>query len=116
LEVEFVTASSFDFFAANSEKFDLIFLDGDHSAETVYREIPAAMGALNPDGLIMLHDYYPDQRPLWRGSPAIPGPFLAVEALRRHHAGLQAIPLGELPWETKAHSRVTSLAALVRAN
>jgi len=44
--VEFRTMSSLDYFNKNNSKFDFVFLDGDHAATTVYREIPAALQAL----------------------------------------------------------------------
>src|SRR6056297_1587609 len=39
--VEFVEARSLDYLERTAETFDFIFLDGDHSAATVYREVHA---------------------------------------------------------------------------
>jgi predicted O-methyltransferase YrrM len=110
--VEFVHDESLRFFDRTDALFDLIFLDGDHSEEAVYREIPKALTKLKPNGSILLHDFFPGNRSLWRDSPPISGPFLAVERLRREGARIRALPLGELPWPTKAGSNVTSLALL----
>jgi hypothetical protein len=37
---------------------------------------------------------------------------LAVKRLVREQANVSVIPLGSLPWPTKLHSNVTSLAVL----
>jgi predicted O-methyltransferase YrrM len=113
--VKFVTQPSLAYLAAPGERFDLIFLDGDHSAATVYRELPAALRRLRPGGLVLLHDYFPDGAPLWPGEAAIAGPGLGVDRLRREGAGLEVLPLGELPWPTKLGAKVTSLALVSRA-
>ena len=112
--VEFITKDSYEFLTSCSARFDLIFLDGDHAARTVYREIPAALKLLNPGGIILLHDYFPDLKPLWNNGSLIPGPCLAIERLCNEGARLRVLPLGELPWPTKLGSRTTSLALLLR--
>lgn len=96
------------------DSFDVIFLDGDHNAEAVYREIPLALRKLtkNGRGLVVLHDYFPFLSPLWEGQEPLPGPYLAVERLFRESAEFHTVPLGELPWPTKLGSNVTSLAIL----
>jgi predicted O-methyltransferase YrrM len=113
--VEFVTDTSIHYAAHCSRKFDFIFLDGDHSARTVYQEVPVALSLLNPSGIILLHDYYPEMKPLWPNVSVIPGPFLATERLLKEGAKLAVVPLGGLPWPTKLQSNVTSLALLLRA-
>jgi predicted O-methyltransferase YrrM len=112
--VEFVTETSLCYLGRCERKFDFIFLDGDHSAEVVYHEIPAALKLLNQNGVILLHDYFPDLRPLWSEGSMLPGPFLAVERLRKEGVNVVAKPLGKLPWPTKFDSNVTSLALLLR--
>jgi predicted O-methyltransferase YrrM len=114
--VRFVAQGSLAFLRAQGEPFDFIFLDGDHSAATVYREVPAAIGRLAPGGVILLHDYFPGGRPLWPGDPVIYGPWLAIDRLRREGAALQILPLGDLPWPTKLGRSVTSLAILAHAD
>jgi predicted O-methyltransferase YrrM len=112
--VRFVTNSASRFALECGEKFDFIFLDGDHTARTVYQEVPMALSLLNPNGVVLLHDYFPDLSPLWSGAPVIPGPYLATEKLRREGARIRVLPLGSLPWATKRDSRTTSLALLLR--
>jgi len=111
--VDFVTSKSLDYLSGCRTKFDFIFLDGDHSAKTVYLEIPIALGLLNPGGVILLHDYFPDLEPLWSDGSVIPGPFLATERLRREGANVIVVPLGGSPWATKLQSQATSLALLL---
>jgi predicted O-methyltransferase YrrM len=112
-QISFVTGRSLEHFASCDERYDFIFLDGDHSARTVYREVPAALTVLRNGGVILLHDFFPAAQPLWPGRAAIEGPWLAVERLRTEGAGLRAIPLREVPWPTKSGSQTTSLALLV---
>jgi predicted O-methyltransferase YrrM len=112
--VEFITDSSLHYAANCERRFDFIFLDGDHSAQTVYQEIPLALNLLNPNGSILLHDYFPGVKPLWPGDPVIPGPFLAVERLLQEGVDLAVAPLGNLPWPTKSRSNATSLALLFK--
>jgi predicted O-methyltransferase YrrM len=112
--VEFVTMPSLKYLANGKQMFDLVFLDGDHSAGTVYRELPAALRRLAPGGLVVLHDFFPDGRPLWADGRVIAGPWLAVERLRKEGAGLVVLPLGQLPWPTKLGGNLTSLALATR--
>lgn len=111
--VRFVTSDALTFLESNDEKFNFIFLDGSHAATAVYREIPAALRALAPGGVILLHDYFPDNKPLWPNGALIPGPFMAVERHRVEGAKVRIQPLGSLPWPTKAGSNTTSLALLM---
>ena len=112
--ISFVTGRSLEHLASCEERYDLIFLDGDHAPRAVYQELPAALSVLQSNGVILLHDYFPALQPLWSGGHVIQGPWLAVERLRAEGAKIKAIPLGELPWPTKLGSRRTSLALLVR--
>ena len=111
--VDFVVSPSIDFLRQCVSRFDLIFLDGGHEALTVYQEVPAALKVLNQDGLILLHDFYPNCEPLWSDGMVVPGPWLAIERLRKDGEPIRAEPLGALPWTTKRDSNVTSLACLL---
>ena len=112
--VKFVSDTSLKYFADCKQKFDFIFLDGDHSASTVYQEIAMALKVLNKNGVILLHDYFPDMKPLWSDDSVISGPYLAIKRLKKECVNLNCLPLGNLPWPTKLSSNVTSLALLLR--
>lgn len=111
--VEFKVADSLDHLASDAERYDLIFLDGLHTAERLYQEIPLALRRLTKGGLVLLHDYFPGLQALWPDGRVIQGPALAVGRLRDEDAPVEALPLGELPWPTKLGTSTTSLALLV---
>jgi predicted O-methyltransferase YrrM len=114
--VHFVRDTSLGFAAKTNQKFDFIFLDGDHAAPTVYTEIAVAMSLLNPGGVILLHDYFPNCEPIWSNGSVIVGPFLAVERFRAGGVPIRAFPLGALAWPTKLGSKMTSLALLGKSH
>ncbi len=51
--------TSDDFFKQNTEKFDVIFVDGLHHADQVYRDILNSIDVLNDGGYIICHDMNP---------------------------------------------------------
>jgi len=97
-------------------KYDFIFLDGSHKSTDVYLEIAHSLNILTDNGIILLHDYFPDNTPLWKESPRIiPGPFLGVERIRKENQDkVHSIPLGNLPWTTKLGTNTTSLAIFTK--
>ena len=112
--IEFVVADSLNYFDRHADRYDFIFLDGDHAASTVYQELPRALKHLRAGGTIMLHDFFPRQRPLWSNGAVVLGPSLAMERYQEEGAKARVLPLGALPWPTKLGSNVTSLALLTR--
>ena len=110
--VEFIHGPSLEFLRNSNRKFDFIFLDGDHAAPTVYREVSIALEHLNTDGVILLHDFFPNNRPLWADGSVSYGPFMAVERMKSEGARVDVLSLGALPWPTKLGSSKTSLALL----
>lgn len=54
-----VHKTSDDFFAENKEKFDIIFIDGLHHADTVLRDINNSLECLAEGGTILMHDCLP---------------------------------------------------------
>jgi predicted O-methyltransferase YrrM len=114
LDVSFVKSDSVAFLNRTDQRFDLIFLDGDHAMETVLEELPLSLRKLSPNGVILLHDYFPNGKPLWPDGSVVAGPFEATEKLRERGMKLKVVPLGGLPWATKLGSHVTSLAIAVR--
>ena len=112
--VTFRAASSSNYLATAQEKFDFIFLDGDHSSRTVYKEVSMALNILNQNGVILLHDYYPAGKALFNDGNIIAGPFMALDRIMRENKEIKVMPLGDLPWPTKQGLRKTSLALLTR--
>jgi predicted O-methyltransferase YrrM len=110
--VSFVTSDSLAFLENCQQKFDLIFLDGDHRERRVCQEIPLALRRLTEGGIILLHDYFPDEKPLWSNNRVVPGPYRATQRLLRQGARFVVHPLGNLPWPTKFDSSATSLAVV----
>lgn len=55
------------FFASSDDSFDLIFVDGLHVADQVYRDIMNAVKFLRKDGVIIVHDV--DCESEWMGRP-----------------------------------------------
>lgn len=114
--VKFIVDTSLNYLENTNEKFDFIFLDGDHSSVNVYKEIPLALKKLNKNGVILLHDYFPNCQPLWSNNVVIRGPYKATEHHKKNGADISIIPLGKLPWITKLNSNTTSLALLLKNN
>lgn len=110
--VTFVQSDSVDFLRSTDQRFDLVFLDGDHSAPKVYAEVQLLSRVMLPGSVLLLHDYFPEGRALWKGSLPNTGPWRAIRRLQRQGAPITPIPLGELPWPTKLNSSHTSLALL----
>lgn len=54
--------TSDDFFAENKEKFDLVFIDGNHHHDFVFRDVKNALACLTPRGVITLHDCFPPNK------------------------------------------------------
>ena len=108
--VTFITKPSLEFLRETDDRFDLIFLDGDHAAPAVYREFAQALNCLTPNGAILLHDIYPDGRPLYPSGSIEPGPVVAAERITAECEDIGFLPFGELPWESKQGVRTTSLA------
>lgn len=54
--------TSDDFFNQNTEKFDVIFIDGLHSNEQVYRDILNSLEILKDNGYIICHDMSPKEK------------------------------------------------------
>ena len=53
------TLTSDDFFKQNTEKFDVVFIDGLHWSEQVYKDINNSLKVLNDGGYIICHDMNP---------------------------------------------------------
>jgi hypothetical protein len=58
VNADFILPSD-DFFKQNTDKFDIIFVDGLHHSDFVYRDIINSLKILNPGGCIVVHDVIP---------------------------------------------------------
>lgn len=54
-----IHCTSDEFFESNSQKFDVIFIDGLHEHHQVYKDIVNSLACLNPGGYIVCHDMNP---------------------------------------------------------
>lgn len=48
-----------EYFQNHKDKFDIIFIDADHSAKQVLKDFNNSVDCLNKGGIIFLHDMYP---------------------------------------------------------
>ena len=113
--IDFRTMPSLDWMRTVKHRYDFIFLDGDHSATAVYQEVSAALRLLNPGGVILLHDYYPEGKVLFPDRNIVVGPYTALERIKKETRSLTVLPLGDLPWPTKQGTHSTSLALVTRS-
>lgn len=58
--------TSDEFFETNSENFDVIFIDGLHHSDQVFRDINNALDCLNHNGYIVCHDMNPHKEIIQR--------------------------------------------------
>jgi precorrin-6B methylase 2 len=56
VSLDFYNMNSIDYYKNNNEKFDIIFIDGDHSYEGVKLDYENCLPILNDEGYIVLHD------------------------------------------------------------
>ena len=102
--VRFRHCPSSRYFAAQEERFDLVWVDGSHSEGPAFFDIRHALGALRPAGLVALHDVYAD-------GAGNPGVRRATERLARAAPWLRVQRLDRLPF---APDFPTSMALCVR--
>jgi predicted O-methyltransferase YrrM len=112
--VTFRADKTAEFLNKTDLNFDMIFLGGDHSAVPIYNGVSAALRRLSPDGIIILHNYYPDGKSLFPGEPPVYGPYLGMRRVMSEHKGVHVVPLGDLPWPTRSDSHKTSLAVVLK--
>jgi hypothetical protein len=85
------------FFAQNEDNFDLIFIDGLHIHDQVYRDIVHALNVLNPNGYIICHDMNPiseeRQKTPWTGGDWNGDCWKAFVDLRRERVDLEMMTI-----------------------
>jgi len=69
----FWKVTSDQFFARNTDKFDLVFIDGLHHAEQAFKDINNAIRIIGSEGAIVVHDC----NPILEESQIIPEPAVA---------------------------------------
>ena len=105
--VEFKKSDSLNFLKEETEKYDFIFLDGSHRADYVYKELALASQLLNPNGVILLHDYYENSNP-------IPGPHEAFKRANKENKLIGIYNFANLPWIKKSNGCDSSIAILYK--
>jgi predicted O-methyltransferase YrrM len=69
IEQHFMDSAELWRFAASGENFDVIFIDGDHSSDVVFRDLILAADLLSRKaGVLLVHDYtdiHEPRRPTW---------------------------------------------------
>ena len=58
-DLPYFIGTSDEFFKHNNCVYDLIYIDGDHSAEQVSIDLDNSLGCLSPRGCIIMHDVNP---------------------------------------------------------
>jgi len=58
-EIDIFQGTTDEFFEKNKQKFDLIYIDADHSKDSVTKDILNAFKCINEGGIISGDDYHP---------------------------------------------------------
>jgi hypothetical protein len=56
-----IKLTSDEFFTNNKDKFDVIFVDGLHLSEQIYKDVINSLESLNDNGFIICHDCLPEE-------------------------------------------------------
>jgi len=81
--------TSDEFFEQNHKKFDIIFIDGLHTSEQVYKDINNALTFLNDGGYVICHDMNPSTEGAHDNSCGASGDcWRALVRLRQERGGL----------------------------
>lgn len=65
-EERIILETSDEFFGKNSERFDIVFIDGLHIADQVWKDVNNSIKSLNKGGTIVLHDCNPNNELIQR--------------------------------------------------
>lgn len=94
-KINFFKDGSDNFFLKNNKKYDLIFIDGNHTIDQAFKDIANAFNSLNKNGIIIIHDYY-DIKNFNDLFTKIVGPFLAIYFLKKKIRKLKVIKIFKL--------------------
>jgi hypothetical protein len=56
ISIDFFNMDSSNYFKSNNEKFDVIFIDGDHTYDGVKLDFEKSLALLNENGYLVFHD------------------------------------------------------------
>lgn len=112
--VEFVVSASDVFLKRTSERYDLIFVDGDHSEAGAYFDILQSLMRLNDNGIVVLHDMNDPDDPTPGLAPGLYGVHWAIHRLRAYIPDLDVIRLRSVTPPGMGGPMATSLAVLTR--
>lgn len=99
--VTFIHGRGDEYLRSSNDGYDFAFLDGDHLAASVYREMTLVSAQLNDAALIGLHDFASERMfSSYDNGWTIPGPYLAARRALNENGSIHAIPV-----DTHARSR-----------
>lgn len=87
--VDFKMTSN-EFFKICTDRYDLIFIDGDHAEEAVFHDILQSLQILKPNGMIVTHDTLPLA---WESTLSNMGSFSAWKAFARLRMGREDLAM-----------------------
>lgn len=91
--LQFYEMTTDAFFAQNSERFDLIFIDADHHFECVKNDFENSLKFLNKRGIIFLHDTDPPNAKFAYPSAMCYDAYRIHDHIKAHHHELQMVTL-----------------------
>jgi hypothetical protein len=98
------STTALDLLIDRKELFDLIFIDGDHSKEMVLSDFKRCVNLVKEDGLILLHDAYPETKQQTTSLLCGDG-YLAIEELSRNTRDWEMVTIPVFPGLTICRKR-----------
>ena len=80
----------------------------------MYSEIARTTHHLRAPGYVVLHDYFPNGRPIGAVQNFLKGPYLAARRVSSEAVDVAVISLHPLPWPAAMESYATTLAIVGR--
>lgn len=86
-QYELIIGDSIEVSRKWNKQIDLLFVDGDHSTEAVYKDMVSWVPYVKPNGSILVHDYFPLSHPKRREI----GPYNALQQYMSKYNNLQVV-------------------------